>query len=49
MFPERAQVRFKFLYKNLMLTGFFFFFGRCRFIPRVLSNQNETINHLGQD
>jgi len=25
MFPERAQVRFKFLYKNLMLTGFFFF------------------------
>jgi hypothetical protein len=25
MFPERAQVRFKFLYKNLLLTGFFFF------------------------
>ncbi|XP_061982413.1 boron transporter 4-like isoform X2 [Populus nigra] len=30
-------------------TQFFFFFGRCRFIPMVLSNQNEKINHLGQD
>ncbi|KAF9685256.1 hypothetical protein SADUNF_Sadunf03G0035800 [Salix dunnii] len=31
------------------LDAYRVFCGRFRFIPRVLSNQNETINHLGQD